>query len=403
METQPAARRRSVTFTGGWVLGAFFLGLIFTLSQPMFGMSMANSVLKHLPLLAFLVAFLPHAIGLAMADEGRIYSRGLIRSLWPFLLLGAYATVGSLYARYELQVADNYLNLGVYMLMMPLFFWWGRERSNGSAVVAPLMRVWGIAVAAAVVGSIAQKEAGQPLHESEFLVLSFFVYSFLAAPGAFGRVASIALLGLTTVLTGKITGYVIGLSAVFYVTAIQIHLSISRKRRNIVYAACTVGMAGAAALATVAYFHFREYLPSGNPDVRLHQYAHVYQKFIASPIWGEAYAGASGVAFRQGGEVMIIPSHSDVLDLLKAGGLLAGGLWLIGISRTLWLLAACRANCIRSRAYLLAMLFLTVATVFSYSFNPLLLKAPQAFVIWGMMAIALSVTTDRRPGQLHEA
>ncbi len=403
VERRPASNRRAFTFTGMLVLAAVFLGMTFTLSQPLFGMSMANSSLKHVPLLAFLGAFVLHGIGLAMADDGAARGRGMWRALWPFLLLGAYAAVGSLYARYQLKVDDNYLNLGVYLLATPLFFLWGRERSNGRTVVAPLVGAWGIAVAGAIIGSLAQRETRQPLHESEFLVLSFFVYTFLAARGRAGRVWSMVALSVTTVLTGKITGYVIGLSGVFYLSALHVHLHVSRRWRRTVYLASFVGLALAAAAATAAYFQFRDYLPSGNPEVRLHQYAYVYQKFVDSPIWGDAYAGPSGVAFQQGGEIMNLPSHSDVLDFLKAGGLVACALWLTGISRTFWLLATCRARAGPCRSYVLAMVFLIAATVFSYSFNPLLLKAPQAFVIWGMMAVALSVATDRRPGQLNEA
>ena len=75
-------------------------------------------------------------------------------------------------------------------------------------------------------------------------------------------------------------------------------------------------------ILTSAYLYFRDYLPSGNANVRLHQYYGALGEFMRSPLWGQRYTGVSGFAIRQGSETLTIPTHSDVLDLLKAGGLL---------------------------------------------------------------------------------
>ena len=64
-------------------------------------------------------------------------------------------------------------------------------------------------------------------------------------------------------------------------------------------------------------------------------------------------------------------------------------------------LAHCRAEGLRSKAYIQAMSFMTVATVFSYCFNLLLLKHLREFCDLGVASTAVSVATDARAGQFN--
>lgn len=393
--------RRPMPFTGYLVHGSFALGLALALARPILGRVPESGVLKHLALTAFVLTLSVHAIGMAAANDGRIYTRGMGRTLWPFLLLGLFATAGSLYARIALGQQDTFLTLGLYLLTLPLFFLWGRDERNGKTVVRPLMVLWLLIALCAIVGSVLQRERENPLHESEFLVLPIFLYWYLASNTRSGRVASLLLLLVASVLTGKITGYTIGLCALLTVVGIHVWETASTKYRAAILTISAIGIVAAAGAAVGAYFHFREYMPSGNARVRMHQYRIVYREFLDSPVWGAAYAGPSGVTFVEAGVPLDIPTHSDVLDLLREGGVFGSALWLTGIIRSVKALASRVSHTREARAFLPVMIFTLLATVFSYSFNPLLLKPPQAFVIWGILGIALSVATDRRPGQLN--
>ncbi len=395
--------RRPMPFTGYLVHGSFALGLALALARPILGWVPESGALKHLALMGFILSLSVHAIGMAAANDRRIYTRGMGRALWPFLLLGLFATVGSLYARIALSQEDTFLTLGLYLLALPLFFLWGRDERNGTAVVKPLMVVWLLISLGAIVGSVVQRERENPLHESEFLVLPIFLYWYLVSRTRIGRAASVVMLIVASVLTGKITGYVIGLCALLTVVGMYVWQNTSTRHRSLILALSAIGILAAAGASVGAYFHFRDHMPSGNARVRLHQYRIVYQEFLDSPIWGAAYAGPSGVTFVEAGVPLNIPTHSDVLDVLREGGVLGCCLWLTGVIRSVKTLATRMARNREAQAYLAVMLFSLLATVFSYGFNPLLLKPPQAFVIWGMLGIALSVATDRRPGQLNGA
>jgi hypothetical protein len=403
VEGMPARSAPQATFTGYLVLASFGLGLLCALSRPLIGIVPESGYLKHLPLVAFVLAMCLHSIGLAVRRDGAVYTQGLRRALWPLLLLGVFAVAGSLYARIEYHQEDTFLTLGLYLLFMPAFFLWGRDEANGSTVVRPLMRVWLWIAVAAIVGSVVQLENEKPLHESEFLVLPVFLYWNLVSADARMRWTAILALIVGSVLTGKITGYVIGLTGVLYVFGLSVWHTPSVKWRGVIYLLGGIGSISVIAAAVFAYFHFRQYMPSGNTQVRLHQYGVVYREFLDSPYWGAAYAGPSGVTFVEGGNMMIIPTHSDVLDLLREGGCIGFALWLTGMIRAIGLLARRKTQTRDAKAFLRTMVFWVLSTVFSYSFNPLLLKPPQAFVIWGLLAVGLSVATDRRPGQLNAA
>jgi O-antigen ligase len=389
-----------LTFTGCLVQTSFGLGLMFALARPLVGSVPGSTYVKHLPLVLFLLAISLHAIAMAAQNDGRLYTRGMSRSLWPFLLLGIFAAAGSLYARIGLHQENTFLTLGLYLLAMPLFFVWGRDEANGTSVVKPLMLLWLLLALAAIAGSVAQIARESPLHESEFLLLPVFLYWYLASRSTRARWAAILMLIVASILTRKITGYVIGLCALLYAIGLPI-VHTPKKWRGVVYALAALGLVLTIAGAVGAYVYFRQYLPTGNARVRLHQYAAVLREFSASPIWGDAYASSSGVTFVEGGFPMLIPTHSDVLDLLREGGCIGFVLWLSGMIRAIRTLTSRTAPSPEAKAFLQAMVFTVLATVFSYSFNPLLLKPPQAFVIWGMLSLALSVATDRRPGQLN--
>ena len=126
---------RAVSFTGVPVFCAIGVGLLFALSRPLIGISLANSSLKHIPLALFVLALTFHLIGRSVSSGRKVRGvwSGIWQDLWPLLTLGAYATTGSLYARFALAEQETFLNLGVYLLTMPLFFTLGErtaQRSN---------------------------------------------------------------------------------------------------------------------------------------------------------------------------------------------------------------------------------------------------------------------------------
>jgi hypothetical protein len=392
-----------LVFSDYLLFGAFSFGIFLLISRPIFGVQLSNSPLKHLPLALFLSTFAFHQLGRTLFPRAQLNRAGLIFWLWPFCLLGSYATVGSLLAKFVFGENETFLTLGVYLLATPFFFIWGRTSSSAMKLVGPLVFIWGTSSVVAIAGTLARYGQDESLHEIEFWVLPFFLYSYFAAKTLQGRVLSVLALTFTSILTQKLTGYVVGIGAVGYIFAMQIHNSVEPKWRALIMGAVAMTLLISLGLLTLGFLYFEQYLPSGNVSVRLHQYELALASFINSPIWGKAYTGSSGEFFVEYTKIINLPTHSDLLDLLKQGGLIAFAFWTIGIFRSIKLFLN---YALRSRglsAFFHAMTYMTGAIVFSCAVNPLLLKPPFAFVIWGMLSLAISVATNNGREQFNDS
>ena len=145
----------------------------------------------------------------------------------------------------------------------------------------------------------------------------------------------------------------------------------------------------------------RHLLPSGNIDVRMKQYEAAMRQFIESPIWGSAYTAGSGEAYREYFRVLNIPTHSDVLDILKHGGLIGFALFCWGYWKIFALInravSATRSDALLN-AYFVGVRFFAVTALLSFSLNPLLLKGPFLVVIWGNLGLAVGMALTATRG-----
>ena len=62
------------------------------------------------------------------------------------------------------------------------------------------------------------------------------------------------------------------------------------------------------------------------------------RQFVQSPLWGNAYLAGSGEAYRESFRLLNIPTHSDVIDILKHGGLIGFALFCRGYWKILALI-----------------------------------------------------------------
>ena len=158
-------------------------------------------------------------------------------------------------------------------------------------------------------------------------------------------------------------------------------------------------MSSPATLAlALLYFEYRQFLPSGNVDVRLKQYEAAMRQFIDSPIWGSAYTAGSGEAYRESFRVLNIPTHSDVLDVLKHGGLIGFALFCWGywkifalINRAVSATSSAKDGASLLNAYFVGVRFFAFTALVTFSLNPLLLKGPFLIVIWGNLGLAVGM------------
>jgi O-antigen ligase len=122
-------------------------------------------------------------------------------------------------------------------------------------------------------------------------------------------------------------------------------------------------------------------------------------RFIESPLWGTLFAAESVEKFSLysiGIAGNVLPTHSDVMDLLAHGGILAVLLWAIGLGRIAWLAAT---TVLRARAlddpwapYAHALAMMSLAGVITYAFNPILLKPSMAYLLWTNLGLLLGIS-----------
>ncbi|HKA39375.1 MAG TPA: O-antigen ligase family protein [Burkholderiales bacterium] len=375
----------------------------------------ADTIVKHLALAVVLPAIVLTLVGFGLRAAGRNGARlALLGSaLWPLLLLAALVLGGSLHARFVQGIQETFLNVGLYMLL-----------TYGAAAVvlrseAPeaLLRAYFriLLAAAAVMGAylIANYGVRQVYHEQIFLVIPLAVLFYAQRDRGLVRWAGFGFFLAMAWLSHKYTAYLIGALTVAYIAlALAVPRMTPRRgagRTALVY---WLFVLGGTAAALFAWYGSRGALdlPTGNVDYRLETYRLAWERFLDSPLWGRLFAAEAVEKFtlysiRGAGNTL--PSHSDVLDLLANGGILGMALWTWALAR---IARVVYANLLEPQqldrgwapcAHALAVM--SVAGVVTYTFNPILLQPPMAFLLWtnlGML-VGLALHAADAPDAQH--
>lgn len=139
------------------------------------------------------------------------------------------------------------------------------------------------------------------------------------------RRAATALFGLANVLTVKLTGF--GFAAILALLLWRVETfghsretGQRRMHRRVLITQIVISTAVAAGLLAAA---MRAYLPTGSREVRLQTYAQRLDMFLDDPVFGTFFTGSPIMEVG----LLIIPSHSDLLDLLAFGGVIGAALF----------------------------------------------------------------------------
>lgn len=386
----------------GYLLAAMIAAVV-TVDPLEWGLA-ANPLAKHLALMISVPAVWLTLTGRKMAapwhadnSAGRI-----LRLTWPLLALALLIIGGSLYTRFIDGIQNTFLNVGLYMLTVLTAAATIRQTEAAEAMLRGYFR---ILIAAAIVMSIyliANYGVRQVYHEQIFLVIPM-------AALFFARRASVAIrwLGYAFFLSmawfsHKYTSYLIGvLTAVYLMLAVSLPRLRSRPglaRVTIIYWLFIVAVLGGAAFAYFA-FHGSSSLPTGNPEYRLHTYGAAWDRFAASPLWGTLFAAEAVDKFTLyaiGISNNVLPTHSDIMDLLGHGGIVAMTLWLAGLA--LIASVACK-NLLAPRfldhawaPYAHTLALMSLAGVITYAFNPVLLQPGMAYLLWTNLGLLLGLS-----------
>lgn len=406
------SRDRGLLWSEHWYLLAALVAAVVAV-DPLEWRIAANPLVKHLALMIALPAVCLTLLGRLMAAPPWSTDRfigEILRAAWPLLALAMLIIGGSLYTRFIDGIQNTFLNVGLYMLAALAA---AVAMLLTEAPTAMLRGYFRILLAAALVMGvylIANYGVRQVYHEQIFLVIPMTALFFVRRAGAAGRWLGCTFFVSMTWFSHKYTSYLIGALTVAYLAfAVALPRLRSRPglvRVTVIYWSFVAAVLGAAAFAYLV-LHGSPGMPTGNPEYRLHTYAAAWDRFVESPIWGTLFAAEAVDKFTLyaiGISNNVLPTHSDIMDLLAHGGMVAMALWSAGL---VLIASAAWKNMLAPRhlghawaPYAHTLALMSLAGVITYAFNPVLLQPGMAYLLWTnlglLLGLSLRAAADRK-------
>ena len=227
-------------------------------------------------------------------------------------------------------------------------------------------------------------------HEEVFLI---GVATIVAAIGLVDRPILRVIVMVTLILgqffTFKITGFLTAFATIGILLLIPIHWVSQRPNRAVVlrFLSMIYVLIGVGVFLTFLPM-IVDHLPSGSRSVRLYTYAIRWQEFLDAPIFGAGFYGSPLVSVQR--QNLIIPSHSDLLDLLAFGGTVGTLALLLPVLSFVFSIFRLR----HMTSERLAALFgysLVVMLLIVMAFNPVWLQPKMGGFLWMGFAIMAGV------------
>jgi hypothetical protein len=365
--------------------------------------------IRHLPLLATLPLAILSIAGRRLSTPSMPYppGRASLSILMPLILLGIWIVIGSAHARWVEGLQATFLNLGLYIIAAPAAALIVANSAAPFKLANSYLQLIQIGAVAMALGLVAVFGHRELYHEQIFMLIPPAVAVILNR-----QHRGVAWLGFvfivgTALLSKKNTSYIIALmSSVYSLAFLWLNVmkrASTAKQLWMHYLAFTGVLLIAAAGCYLLYFR-EEYLPSGNTEFRSFTYRAAWQQFLQSPLWGTSFSEESireftlytiGIARNR------LPTHSDIMDLLANGGLLAIGLWLWSYVR-IGTFAYSRVLSLRHLHYPWAphvhtFAAISLAAIVVYAFNPILLQPEMAFLTWTTLGFLVGLAASCDP------
>jgi O-antigen ligase len=337
-----------------------------------------------------------HLLGRAVIAPERLGSafRGMLRDWWPLLILSLWITVGASYARYADNIKESFLGLGLGMTFLPLLATSVASSDRPLLLLKGLLAIY-VLVCVAMLGTLATTD--RFLHESIFLAVPLGAYLLTARkPSVWQLFLGLSLIGLCA-LSAKNTTFIMIAVTLGICAAIGLNRTLIHRTGLVAtISLCASGLLFAllAAALYLIWSNYKSFLPSGNVEYRVEMYGIAWRRFLDSPILGSGFTVSSVNYFglyQTGLATQYLPTHSDILDLMAQGGLVATVLWLACVRRILligWsavrLLATPPIDVdLRPWRFLLVTALVQLNAIITYALNPPLIIPVYGFWIWG--------------------
>lgn len=401
--------RRTAAFDDRSVLNLTDLGILFALFLAvMYAMDPfviyidKRTVFKHFHLMLVIPFFVLGWFGARLSDHRRTFI-AVSPICWPLMLLAVWIIGGALYARFHSKIIETFLIMGSYMLVTAGAARFIVDHRDPERILNSYV---GMLLGAIVIGALWQAgvlHEWSKFHEMEALTVPLAVFFYARAKSTAGRISALVFMVGLMLLVIKNTSFLVTAMSMAYVWWCFIRPELKKADalgRLLHFYSLAVGivLVGVAVVAIRLLKHSA--LPDGNPKYRLFTYERTWAEFVHSPIWGKSFSGAGAEQFglfEVASSTQVLPSHSDLLDILAQGGLIgmllfAFALWRIG--RYIYLNFRARkpdalTPTMEAHFHWLAVSSLVTITV--VAFNPIMLQPGKAFLMWMNLGIALGI------------
>lgn len=363
---------------------------------------------KHLPLMLALPFIVLAFVG-SRLDNAKRALPDVLQSFYPLITLSMLVVIGSLYARINSGIQNTFLFAGVYMLAAPAAAFMLVHTSQPVRLLRAYLGLLLVAGGVVFVGLATNYGVRQVYHELEYLVPPVAVFFAFWAGASRLRWAGLVFFVVSAFLFKKNTGYLTALLIFAYVVwfrAIPVWRTQDGFRKMVKLYGVVIALLVVAALGAYLLYNREAYLPTGNPAFRLLTYERAWGRFMDSPWWGTFFVAAGTeefTGFDTGVARNILPTHSDILDILANGGLLAIGLWFWALTRVARLAYGTslqpsrQAHELAPYAHMLACM--SLAAILTYAFNPIFLQPAKSILLWTplgfLVGISLLMKTDQ--------
>lgn len=401
--------RRQAAFDEGSVLNLTDLGILFALflavlyaMDPFMLYIDKRTVFKHFHFMLVIPFFVLAWFGARLGTARRTFI-AVTPVAWPLMLLGTWIVAGALYARFHNKIIETFLIMGAYMFVTAGAARFIADHRDPERL---LNRYLGLLFGAIVIGAFWQAgylRMWSRFHEMEALTVPLAVFFYVRAKSAVGRAMSLALMLVLMLLVIKNTSFLVTGIALVYLwwgfVRPQLRAAHALGRMLHFYGLTVLATLVAASYVVIKWLK-HDALPDGNPKYRLFTYERTWAEFTHSPIWGKSFSGAGAEQFGQfqvAASTQVLPSHSDLLDILGQGGLIGMLLFVFALGRIAWYVyvnyRARRPGALSKtmEAHFHWLALSSMASLLVVAFNPIMLQPGKAFLLWMNLGIVLGI------------
>lgn len=325
------------------------------------------------------------------------------------LTFALFVIGGSLIAKYGRGINETFLTMGVFSLAAPITAWFIRNSSQPARCQRLLVVAYIFGALLSATFQIKSFGAGEIFHNREHLVIPVLGAALYFLPGVFAKVVGVGVIVAVGASGGKNTGYIVVLLTLGMLALIGVGHRVAKREvgteKLLIKLAVIVALVASMAGLFFAYTKFQKLLPTGNPTYRLHTYELAIDRFLDSPVWGEAFLDASVERFdlfKVGTATQVLPTHSDPLDIAAHGGIIGIGCWLMALAP---LLLRCWRSVLGGRGppgggspvVFHVYLFIVTCGLFVCAVNPILNIPNQAFAFWAALGALMTMSDANRP------